>query len=173
MSWTHLLSACPLWEVSHRVQRGDNGRFTSKHVAEIELNAAVTNLCPSNLKMILSLPVTTATYFNMLILITTAVFLLYPFHVLLWACMRSCACHQIGLQFNTYRPSQQASSIDLLVSANAVCYTHRFWAEKKKNFHFHINGNYLISICLALYPYIQYPVENTLTKLNILEEQKT
>lgn len=111
--------------------------------------------------------------FQYLIFITTAVSLLYPFHAPLWACMRSCACYQIGLQFNTYRPSQQASSIDLLVSTNAICYIHRFWAEKKKSFHFHINGNYLISICLALYPYIQYPVENTLTKLNILEEQKT
>lgn len=137
MSRTHLLTACPLWEVSHRVRRGDNWRSTSKHVAEIKLNAAVANLCPSNLKMmILSLSVTTATYFNMLILITTAVSLLYPFHAPLWACMRSCACHQTGLQFNTYRPSQQASSIDLLVSTNAVCYIHRFWAEKKKIFSF-------------------------------------
>lgn len=77
----HPPSAHPLCEVSHTVRRGDNWRFTSKHVAEIELNAAVTKLCPANLKMIWSLSVTTATYFSMLSFITTAVFLRYPFHV--------------------------------------------------------------------------------------------
>lgn len=175
MSWTHL-SACPLWEVSHRVRRGDNWRFTSKHVAEITLNAAVTNLCPSNLKMILSLSVTTATYFNTLFsspLLFPCCIPSMPHSGLAWgavpATKQDCNSTHTGLH------SKQAALIYLFLQMqSSLPKIHRFWAaKKKKSFHFHINGNYLISICLALYPYIQYPVENTLTKLNILEEQKT